>query len=464
MRAMPRTRLLVSSLVLISLLVVFAPARAMAGDESPNTIVLILFDALRADHTGVYGYDKPTTPTLDALAREGTRYTRMYVNAPWTRPSTTSFLTGYHASRHRNETDRSKLKARVTSLAQRLKKAGYTTAGFTANGNGGSLAGLEKGFDLFEDTTRTYKKKMRGKTYCCNGLPTGEFLVRRVEKWLDTPQAKKAKKKFIFLFFVDPHDPYGAPPELEEMFLGPEFKGEPRRKASWEYKNDYPERERRSLIALYDAGIRYADQATGQLLAHFERRKLREDAAIFVTADHGEGFGEHDFYLHAHHFWEEVVHVPLIAVGPGFAKNRVDERLAQSIDVTRTIAELAGADPGDLPGYDLRHGAAASHIISEYNEFGIKRQAVIGERYKVVWQRPADETWYLRAARYKKYFPSVSFGKEVVRVFDLQADPKEKNELKGKMPPEAKALLEKLRAFVEESERLDPARDLHVTN
>ena len=122
---------------------------------------------------------------------------------------------------------------------------------------------------------------------------------------------------------------------------------------------------------------------------------------FILTSDHGEAFGEHGFYLHAHHFWEEVIHVPLIAVGPRFPP-QVDDRLTQTLDVSATVAALTGADPKGLAGRSLLTPAdSQATIISEYNEFGIHRQAIRGRSHKVVWQRPADEAWYLRTAKKK---------------------------------------------------------------
>lgn len=440
------------ALPLAALFVTALPATAEAAEATGDTdlIVLILFDALRADHVSGYGYERPTTPHLDKMIAEGTHYTRAYVNAPWTRPSTASFLTGVNASVHKTETYTSKLAESVLTIAERLKRRGYRTAGFTANGNGGSIANLQQGFDVFEDTSKTYTRKMRGKTYCCNGLPTGEFIVRRATEWM---QKDKSKKKFVFLFFIDPHDPYGAPDRLEKLMLGADFKGKVRRHALWERNNDYPDDERYSMMAIYDAGIRYADEALGQFVSYLQQRKLYRDATIIVTADHGEGFGEHGFYLHAHHFWEEVIHVPVVVTGAHFKGGGARDRLVDSIDLARTIAELGGASVAGLPGVSLLLPQATAkqqkkYVISEYNEFGIHRQAIIGERYKVIWQRPADEAWYLREAKKKEFFPSVSFDKEVVRVYDLLADPQEKKEL-APVPPRAEKLLKILRQFVE---------------
>ncbi|MEK7704000.1 MAG: sulfatase [Myxococcota bacterium] len=430
-----------SPLVLTLSLLLAAPA---PGSSAPSElIILLLVDAMRPDHLGAYGYDRPTSPNIDAIAQNARVFEHVYANAPWTRPSTASFLTGLNASRHRTETEDSKLPADVVTLAQRAKQAGYATAGFTANGNGGSLAGLERGFDRFEDPTNTYTKKVRGETY--NGLPTGEFIIDKVLRYLGK---SAAQKQLVFVFLVDPHDPYAAPPRLEKMFLDPSYTGPVRRHALWETNNSYPEAERRSMMAVYDAGIRYADEAIGQLKAGLERLGVYDRTTLLISADHGEGFGEHGFYLHAHQFWDEVVRIPLIAKGPRFAPGR-DTRLAQTIDVSASIAELAGAEHGDLLGASLlTPGTDREHVISEYNEFGIHRQAITDGRYKVIWQRPADEAWFLRTAKKKEFFPSVSFDRDVVRVFDLQEDPGERRDLSAAMPAAASALLVELQTFV----------------
>jgi len=416
-----------------------------AQAKERELMVLVLIDALRPDHMGSYGYGEPTTPELDKLAALSTRYTRVYANAPWTRPSTASFLTGLNASRHRTQTNKEKLPDDVTTLAQRLKKAGWTTAGFVANGNGGSLAKLQKGFDVFRDPSNAYTKKKRGKTY--NGLPTGHFLVNRAFEWLDE---SKAEKIFMFLFLVDPHDPYRAPPRLEKQFLKG-YTGKITRTPLWEYKNNYPPERRKAIVAVYDAGIRYGDEAMGKFFDGLKERNLYDNATLVVSADHGEGMGEHGFYMHAHQFWDEVVKIPLLVKGPRFTPGKVDSRLTQSIDITKTLAQLGGAASSNMPGYGLLE-EPAPHVISEYNEFGIHRQAIVGQRYKVIWQRPADEAWYMRAAKKKEYFPSVSFGKEVVRVFDLIDDPGETKDLAPKMPPQAQQLLKTLREFVSQSD------------
>ena len=421
----------------------FTQTVVAATPKEKELIVLILVDALRPDHVGAYGYEKGTTPHIDELASEGTLYTRAYVNAPWTRPSTASFLTGLNASKHGVETAKEKLPQSTLTIAERLQEAGWKTAAFVANGNGGSLARLEQGFDVFRDPTNSFTKRKRGKTY--NGLPRGKFIVNKALRYL---KKSTAEKDFLFLFLVDPHDPYAAPARLEKRFLK-NHRGKIRRRATWEYRNNYSESERRSMLAVYDASIAYADEALGDLFAALKRMKRYDNSTIIVSADHGEGFGEHGFYLHAHHFWEEVIRVPLIVKGARFGAGERSSRLTQSIDVASTIAELGGAKKRDLPGRSLHSEPEGNPwVISEYNEFGIHRQAIIGPRYKVIWQRPADAAWFDKAVNKRAYFPSVSFDSEVVRIFDLVLDPGETLNLANKPPRKASKLLSILRGFV----------------
>ncbi|MBN1960124.1 MAG: sulfatase [Deltaproteobacteria bacterium] len=426
----------------ISIITATTAVNLVKANNQRELIILLLIDATRPDHLSAYGYKRPTSPNIDTLAKQGKLYTQVYANAPWTRPSTTSFLTGINASRHQTETSSSTLPKGIETLAQRLRKVGFATSGFSANSNGGSPAQLQRGFDIFEDPTNTYTKKLRGKTY--NGLPRGMFIVDRAIEHL---QKSKAQREFVFIFLVDPHDPYNAPPNLEKLFLG-NFSGKIRRTAFWEVNNNYPEDERFSMQAIYDAGIKFADNAIGKLITNLKKMGVYDNTTLFISADHGEGFGEHGFYLHAHHFWDEVIRIPLIIHGPRFTKG-TDDRLTQSLDVTATIVDLAQASAKGLTGHSLlQEPVIQKTIISEYNEFGIHRQAITDGHYKVIWQIPADAKWFDREISKRSNLPSVNFVHETVHVFDLLKDPKEKDNLADNMPKIAQNLLEQLREFV----------------
>ena len=113
------------------------------------------------------------------------------------------------------------------------------------------------------------------------------------------------------------------------------------------------------MMAVYDAGLRAADDALGTFLQGVKATGRYDKTTVLVSADHGEAFGEHHFYLHAHQFWDEVIHIPLVVSGSRWPHDapRTDDRLTQSLDVTRTLAELAGAKAQDLPGHATHRAA-----------------------------------------------------------------------------------------------------------
>ena len=179
---------------------------------------------------------------------------------------------------------------------------------------------------------------------------------------------KPTGKRFLFLFLVDPHDPYAAQ-KIEKMFLKG-YKGK-LCTPSWDYKNDPQRRTRCDYCSM--ASIRY----TVTYLSGFgsiSRAKESNKTTVFLTADHGEGMGEHGF-IFMHISFGKVIRVPLLVWGPRSSRAKI--LAPQSIDITQTILEMADAKepslPGRSPGSSLDNGV----VISEY-EFGIRRQAIVG--------------------------------------------------------------------------------------
>lgn len=420
--------------------------KVQAGQGGDSSIVMIVVCPSRPDHLSVYGYDKPTTEHLAKLADDGILFTRMYTNAPWTRAGSACLFTGMNGSRNGCQRDVDKLDPSTLTIAQRLRRAGYQTGGFVANGNASSLADLHRGFDVYRDS-RTYWHK----------LASGAEVVDEAVQWIQTV---KDKKFFALLFFVDPHDPYRAPAEYEQRYLKG-FKGEPRRRAAWEYNNAYPRAEVDSMKAIYDAAYDYTDDQIGRFLGELDTLGLYQQATVLMTADHGEGFGEHGYFLHAHHFEDEIVRIPLIIKRPGFGpKGSYVDDLVQSIDVAPTLLEVAGvAKPKELPGLPLLSTLAGAGIpkdrvvISEYNEFGIRRAAIIRRDAKLILQRPADKDYLSkRLSGHLELLPTVTFDKEVMTYYRLDVDPFEKHNVWKPDDAVAADLLEKLRAFIAAAE------------
>ena len=413
------------------------------GQGGDQAIILISICPSRPDRFSVYGHQEPTTENLAKLADEGIAFTRMYANAPWTRAGTACLLTGKNSSRNNCQRDIDKLKPDQLTVAQRLRKAGYRTGGFVANGNASSMAHLHRGFELYRDSQSYWHK-----------LASAEQVVDEALGWMKTV---KGQKFFGLLFFVDPHDPYQAPAEYEKKWLPEGFTGEPRRKASWEYNNDYSEAEKRQLLGLYDAGLDRADDQIGRLFDELKKMGIYDKATIIVSADHGEGFGEHGYYLHAHHLEDEITRIPLIIKRPGLSPvGGYHDGLVNQIDVVPTILEIAGVkQPAELPGLPLLStlagpGIPADRVVySEYNEFGIRRAAAIRRDAKLILERPAYTDYLkVRLGGRVELLPTVSHDKEVMTYYRLDSDPFEKQNAWKPGDPEAEALLKDLRAFV----------------
>ena len=432
---------------------------AAAAAETGKPIIWVVVDALRPDNMSAYGYERDTTPNLTKFADEGILFTRFFANAPWTRPATATMLSGLIPSGHRMQCDWHSLPADVSTVAEQMKKAGYTTIGVVANGNASSAFGLDRGFDIYEDTVKNWK-----------GLPNARQVFQLGMKHLKKHRGKK--KVFLFLFVVDPHDPYRPKPPYDKMYY-PEYKGEVRHKVHWEYKNDYPEAQGKKVVALYDGLIRYTDDQLGWLFARLKKMGFWDEASIFITADHGESFGEHGLYLHGHHHYETHLRIPLIVRAPWIKKEergRYSSAFLQQIDLGPTFIGLAGGQPAPaMRGLNIAKVLVdrtivpvPRYVISEYKCYGIRRSAIRTRRYKLIYQQPAVREVFNKHIKDPKLLPSVSFDKEVFDLFEVLADPHETRNLWNKpgTHPVGAKLLKVLKDEILQDEPSRRVRDL----
>tara|TARA_Y100001934_G_C12295655_1_gene747251 strand:+ start:59 stop:1477 length:1419 start_codon:yes stop_codon:yes gene_type:complete len=389
-------------------------------EQSSGPVIFIIVDALRPDHLTPYGFDRPTSPFLHGLADEGVILTRAYVNANWTRPSSTSILTGLLPREHKVETQNAVLPKDVDTLAEHLKKKGIPTAGIIANGNASSAFGLSQGFDYYIDANNTW-----------GNLPNARDVVSHAKDYI---YKNKTEPFFLFLFLIDPHNPYRAPQIYEDAFVrNPEVKliDTPH----WE-KQKYSKQQIERMLDTYDASVRFTDDALGELFDYLRQLQIYEKSTILVSADHGEAFGEHDVYMHAHHLYEEIIRVPLIIKQPGWQHpGTYYSGLFESVDFVPTILGFYGIDtPTTLSGRNWTQITPIQEqknrtIFSDFYHFGIKRQTLIKGAHKIVYSLPADKKDYIKTVGNPKLLPSVSFVDHNIKFFDLHKDPLEKNDL-----------------------------------
>ena len=312
------------------------PARGEHGKQ-PN-VLIYLVDTLRADHLGVYGYNRDTSPRLDAFARTATIFERAIGQSSWTRPSTASVFTGQLPLTHGVTQKRHALSVDTTTLAESLYGAGYDTAAFVTNPNVASAFGFGQGFGIY----RLLKK------HSDSTLATEHVLA-----WLE--RREDERPFFLYVHTPDPHGPY-LPPEPHRSRLAGDadrvyraIQAKPKRE-KWESD----EETIRQLLALYDAEIAANDENFGRLLDDLKRRDLFDDTLIVFLSDHGEEFFDHHDWNHGRGLHAETLDFPLLVKLPDQRRGRRVTEPAQHIDVMPTILDALGVPlPEGIEGRSL---------------------------------------------------------------------------------------------------------------
>lgn len=324
-----------------------AGASPMPAPARPPNLVLYVIDTLRADHLGAYGYPLPTSPAIDAFAREGVLFRAARAQSSWTKPAVATLLTGLYPITHGADRRARGLAPGVETLAALVAPAGYQSAFFTTNPTVTAKFGFDRGFDEYR-----YLSHPRGGGRGRGHVDSGE-IHRAVVDWLD--RRDPARPFLLVVHTLDPHDPY-RPPERFRRRFAPRVEVEVAccvRAAELAALSPAQARTRAGeMIALYDGEIAQNDESFGALLAELARRGLGERSAILLTSDHGEEFYDHGGWRHAETLYEEVLRVPMILRLPGGAHaGRTIEAPADQIDVVPTLLALAGlAAPAQLPG------------------------------------------------------------------------------------------------------------------
>jgi len=361
-------------------------------------VLLVSIDTLRADHLGLYGYPRFTSPTLDMLGAEGAVFEDASATAPWTLPSHTTMLTGLTPRTHQVVTFSTSLDPETPTLAGRLREQGWKTG-----------AAVSTGWLRREryNVTKDFEHYIYVETKPWRRAPSTWITDRAIE-WIS--ESEDDQPIFLFLHYFDVHGDYVSEPEYEAMFVGP-YEG-PADGTSWqllmsylepEYielcKKDFdqekcgfgkgdgekliddefvrPEFDTRDiahLVDLYDAGIRQMDTEIGRLLAFLRKSGLTDETLLVVTSDHGEEFHEHgrlDHFLSTH---QEVLRVPLLMRGPGIpAGLRVDAPVSL-VDLVPTLLELSGA-----PTAPETEGRSLVPLLEGSDDDAFRARALFGE-------------------------------------------------------------------------------------
>jgi arylsulfatase A-like enzyme len=305
-------------------LVAGLPAAQDPAGARPN-VLLITVDTLRADHLSSYGYAWKTSPQMDRLAAEGTRFERVYTVIPLTGPAHLSLFTSRYPQEHGARRNGEAIVAERPLLAfpQVLRANGYRTAAFVSGWPlNGRLTKIDDWFDHYdEELTRKYQ--------WFNSSRWAEDVTPPAIDWLEK-NSKGSRPFFLWVHYFDPHSPYDFRRHFADL---PKNGAAPPRRV-----HDEQMRER---IRNYDTEIAYMDWHMGKLFAAVDRLGLRDSTLVVLTADHGESLGEHDYVGHGRHLFDNILRVPLIVRLPGEAPQaKVVSTPVSILDVAPTILDL----------------------------------------------------------------------------------------------------------------------------
>jgi arylsulfatase A-like enzyme len=395
--------LIILIILLIGIGIWFA-AQPPSSAPAIRHVVLISLDTCRADYLSCYGYPKPTTPNIDALASQGYLFRNAVTPIPLTLPAHTSMLTGTippHHGKHENK-DVYFDPSHVT-LAQLLKARGFHTGAFIGSQALNSHLGLDRGFDIYHDQFDQPER------------PANQ-VNRAAFEWLEK---QKDNPVFLFLHYYDPHDAYDPPEPFAATFKESPYAGE----------------------------IAYTDHCIGQVIGKLKSLGMYDSSLIIVTGDHGEMLGEHGETTHMYFIYESAIKVPFVCKLPGSNTPHNIDDLAGIIDIVPTVCDLLDIDPPSpiqgksLAGYfsnnppdsEDRYLYCESLYPTKYEANSLL--GIVSKRFK-----------YIQTTRPELY--------------DLQNDPAEKTNLVEADPHRARILKDRLAKILEKSVRKGkPAND-----
>ena len=419
-----------------------------------KNIILISVDTLRADHLGIYGYYRNTSPHIDHFARESIVFEQAFATSSYTLASHVSLFTGLYPKTHKvfikyNEKNekfkKTELNTEYKTLAEYLSFIGYQTLWMVATNN--------EQLNIKDSEGRGFKTEMDKMTK-----------ISKLFRWIEK---NPNEKFFAFLHTSYTHDPYyyrGNAGDKEiryPFFTNSYYEGsiigtfyetfkrfnkkykiritEPKRAWYNSYYNKFVNfwwssvdvenpKDIQRLKDLYDDSILYVDYYVGLLINYLKTKKIYEKTIIILVSDHGEAFGEHGKFRHMT-LHKEILHVPLIVYIPGFKAKRI-KSMVSLIDVYPTILDLIEEEPPhEMDGKSLlplikgNRRKIHNYIISVSEDFDT---SITTKKWKLIKKISGDRELY-----------------------DIVKDPYERKEISEKHPHVLKKLDQKIDMFLE---------------
>ena len=376
-----------------------------------QNMIIVLIDSLRTDRISALGYARKTTPSLDALAKEGRIFTNAYAQSNHTPRSIPSLFSGLYPSQipwKNPDTNYPTVDDSAELLAEKYSDKGYITVAITEHHYFKTERNIRQGFQTWDNGDGDIQSIKTS-----NKMATAPKITDRARTQLST-LAKSDKPFFVFIHYSDPHADYIKHPK------------------PWRFGKKPQDR--------YDGEIAFCDHHFGRLISHVKELGLEESTTLIVLSDHGEAFGEHRFHFHGHTLFEEEIRVPLIIKGPGVVPGQTHTRVSL-IDIVPTTSAISGIKPhqsSKLPGRSLVPALVGGklspeHVYSQllpYPNWPEEQHVLIKQNLKMLYHRSRN-LWML---------------------FDLNSDPKERNNLM-KSHERSTELQEILRGIIQKTAR-----------
>lgn len=394
---------------------------ACGGEEAtPLNLLFITLDTTRQDHLQFYGYSRETSPEMADLADESVVFTAAFAQETSTAPSHASMFTGQYPFDHGVMANEFRLAPDSRTLAELLRDAGYSTAGFVSGWTmSARTSGLDRGFDVYDDEVDDVRR---------NGAET----VLRAIEWLGEGVSTPF---FLFVHLFDAHGPYNPPGEFQAMFRS-DSPGPPL--ALIPPYQQMTDSEGRSVttanpyIDLYDGAIRFTDSLVATLLATVDR----EATVVVVAGDHGETFDERYWSVdHGGHVTDEQTRIPLLVSAPNLEPHRIDA-MVETVDLMPTLVDLLGVEPS------VGDSISGRSLVPLTRGQGEQWRRLVFSSAKAVSDRYADRGYELnsnrkiyavRSQRWKLVnYPGTE--EDYWELFDLHTDPGETENVAASNP------------------------------
>ncbi len=405
-------------------------------------VIIVGYDTVAAKHVSSLGYDKETTPNLDAIAAEGFSFANNISPAPWTVPAFMSLFTGLYPTEHKvinkfsvfNSEEKTianlkKLSPNAETLAQVFKKNGYVTGGFTGDAGVSAQFGDGIGFDVYTDD-KTFGSIENSSKYALD--------------WLNK---NKGKKFFMFLHGYDAHGQFKTPEKYQGTFTLKNYSGKLNgtnaeeaalREEQLVKKLNLTGSDVNFLNGIYDSKIKDGDARFGEFWSELKKMGLDRNTVVVILSDHGEEFYEHGGIDHGHTLYDELVHVPLVFKVPGMKGGMKITDQVTSLDVAPTLFDILGIKPDQAYQSQMR-GASLLPFMqgketspqdifmeTDYRDFTHKRGI-----------RTADGWKYILTMQTNK-----------AELYNIKADPGELRNVANDYPEIASALDKRLRDHI----------------